>query len=89
MTGRFQTTSVKAIEGKARTVTELELRMSSDLPGEHLISPARIIFTDPATGKQEEVKSNPVKVTVLEKGPGLMKGIEEDIKDIKVAQVLH
>jgi len=83
VTGRFQTTSVKVIEGKQRSVTELELRMSSDLPGEHLISPARVVLTDPATGKQEEIKSNPVKVTVLEKGPGLMKGIEEDIKDIK------
>lgn len=83
VTGTFQSTSVKVIQGKARTVTEQEFRMSSDLPGEHLISPARVIMTDPATGKQEEIKSNPVKVTVLEKGPGLIKGIEENIKDIK------
>ena len=83
VTGTFSSSSVKMIDGKARAVTEQEFRMSSDLPGEHLISPARVLMTDPATGKQEEIKSNPVKVTVLEKGPGLIKGIEDDIRDIK------
>lgn len=83
VTGTFKSTSVKAIQGKARTVTEQAFRMSSDLPGAHLISPARVVITDPATGKQEEITSNPVKVTILEQGPGLFKGIEEDIKDIK------
>lgn len=76
-------TTVKAIDGKQRSVTEQEFRMSSDLPGEHLISPAHVIITDPATGKQETIESNSVKVTVLEKGRGLIKGIEEDIRDIK------
>lgn len=83
VTGTFQSTSVKVIQGKARTVTEQAFRMSSDLPGDHLISPARVIMTDPATGKQEEITSNPVKVTVLENGPGIFKGIQDDIRDIK------
>ena len=48
VTGTFSSSSVKMIDGKARAVTEQEFRMSSELPGEHLISPARVIMTDPA-----------------------------------------
>ena len=83
VTGTFSSTSVKVIQNKARTVTEQEYRLSSDLPGDHVIPPAKIILKDVKTGKEQEITSNPVKVTVLEKGPGLLKGIQEDIRDIK------
>lgn len=83
VTGTFSSTSVKVIQNKARTVTEQEYRLSSDLPGDHVIPPAKIILKDVKTGKEQEITSNPVKVTVLEKSPGLLKGIQEDIRDIK------
>lgn len=83
VTGTFSSTSVKVIQNKARSVSDTEYRMSSDITGEHIIPPAKLILTDPATGKQQELTSNPVKVTVTEKGPGLMKGVEDEINDIK------
>ena len=83
VTGTFSSTSEKVIENKARTVTEQDYRLSSDLPGDHVIPPAKIILKDVKTGKEQVITSNPVKVTVLEKGPGLLNGIQEDIRDIK------
>jgi len=83
VTGTYSSSSVKVIQGVARAVTEQEYRLSSELPGEHVIPPAKLVLTDPKTGKEQEVTSNPVKVVVTEKGPGLMKGVEEDIRDIK------
>jgi len=83
VTGTFSSSSTKVINGKARRVTDQEYRLSSDLPGEHVIPPAKLVLTDPKTGKTEEVSSNPVKVTVLEKGKGVVQGLTEDIKDIK------
>lgn len=83
VTGSFSSSSVKAIQGKARTVTEQEYRMNSESPGEHIIPPAKLVLVDPKTGHEQVITSNTVKVTVLEKGPGLIKGIEEDIRDIK------
>lgn len=81
--GTFSSTSEKVIENKARTVTEQDYRLSSDLPGDHVIPPAKIILKDVKTGKEQVITSNPVKVTVLEKGPGLLNGVQEDIRDIK------
>lgn len=83
VTGTFSSSSLKVIEGKARRVTDQEYRISSSLPGEHTIPSAKLVLTDPKTGTRQEITSNPVKVVVLEKGPGVMKGIEEDIRDIK------
>lgn len=83
VTGEYSSQSTRIINNKARTVTEQEYRLSSDLPGEHLIPPAKAILADPKTGKESEVKSNPVMVKVTEKGPGIVKGIQEDIRDIK------
>jgi hypothetical protein len=83
VTGTFSSSSLKVIEGKARRVTDQEYRISSSLPGEHTIPPAKLVLTDPKTGARQEITSNPVKVVVLEKGPGVMKGLEEDIRDIK------
>ena len=83
VSGTFSSTSVKVINNVARTVTEQEYRLASDIPGEHVIGPAKLILTDPKTGQEEVMTSNPVKVVVLEKAPGIMKGMEEDIKDIK------
>jgi hypothetical protein len=81
--GTFSSTSVKVIENKARRVNDQEYRISSSVPGEHVIPPAKLVLTDPKTGKEQVITSEPVKVTVLEKGPGLLKGLEEDIRDIK------
>jgi hypothetical protein len=83
VTGTFSSSSVKVIANKARTVTEQEYRMNSNLPGPHVIGPAKLVLVDPKTGTGQTITSNTVKVTVLEKGPGLLKGIEEDIRDIK------
>ncbi len=83
VTGRFSSSSVQVIETKARRVTDQEYRLSSEIPGEHVIPPAKLLLTDPKTGKEQEIPSPSVKVTVLEKGPGLLKGIQEDIRDIK------
>ncbi|MGA2192482.1 MAG: BatD family protein [Nitrospirota bacterium] len=82
VTGQFTSSSTKVINGVYRQVTEYEYRMSSDLPGEHVISPATITLTDPKTLKPEVVKSNPVRVKVLEKGRGVL-GALEGIRDIK------
>jgi len=83
VSGTFSSTSVKVINNQARTVTDQEYRLSSGIPGEHVIGPARLVLTDPKTGKEEVMTSNPVKVMVLEKSPGILKGMEDEIKDIK------
>jgi hypothetical protein len=83
VTGQFSSTSTKAINNQARTVTDIEYRMSSDIPGERTIGPAKIVLTDPKTGKNTEITSNPVKVTVLAQGRGAIKSLQEDIRDIK------
>jgi len=83
VTGTFSSSSQKVIQGKARRVTDQEYRISSSLPGEHAIPPAKLVLTDPKTGAHQEMTSNPVKVVVTESGPGVLKGLQEDIRDIK------
>lgn len=76
-------TSVKVINNKARTVTDQEYGLSSEIPGEHTIPPGKLMLTDPKTGKVQEMASNPVKVVVSEKGQGMVRGMEEEIRDIR------
>jgi hypothetical protein len=83
VTGEYSSQSTRIINNKARTVNEQEYRLSSDLPGDHLIPPAKAVVDDPKTGKESEFKSNPVTVKITEHGPGVLKGIQEDIRDIK------
>jgi BatD DUF11 like domain len=83
VTGEYSSQSTRIINNKARTVNEEEFRLSSDLPGDHLIPPAKAIVADPSSGKESEIKSNPVMVKVTEHGPGVLKGIQQDIRDIK------
>ncbi len=83
VTGEYSSQSTRVINNRERTVTEQEYRLSSDLAGEHLIPPARAVVADPKTGKEVEFKSNPVKVNVTEHGPGILKGLRNDIRDIK------
>jgi BatD DUF11 like domain len=83
VTGEYSSQSTRIINNKARTVNEEEFRLSSDLPGDHLIPPAKAVVADPATGKESEIKSNPVTVKVTEHGPGVLKGLQQDIRDIK------
>jgi hypothetical protein len=83
VTGEYSSQSTRIINNKARTVNEEEFRLSSDLPGDHLIPPAKAIVADPKTGKESEIKSNPVTVKITEHGPGVLKGLQQDIRDIK------
>ncbi|MHB8174799.1 MAG: BatD family protein [Nitrospirota bacterium] len=83
VTGKYSSQSTRIINNKERTVTEAEYRLSSDLAGEHLIPPAKAVVADPKTGKEVDFRSNPVKVTVTEHGPGILKGLGNDIRDIK------
>ncbi len=83
VTGEYSSQSTRVINNRERTVTEQEYRLSSNLAGEHLIPPARAVVADPKTGKEVEFKSNPVKVMVTEHGPGILKGLRNDIRDIK------
>ncbi|MBI5696436.1 MAG: BatD family protein [Nitrospirae bacterium] len=83
VTGTFSSSTMKIIQGKARRVTDQTFRMSSDVPGEHVIPPAKFVMMDPGTGRTETVESNPVKVVVGDKAQGIVKGIAEDIRDIK------
>ncbi len=83
VTGEYSSQSTRIINNRERTVTEQEYRLSSDLAGEHLIPPARAVVADPKTGKEVEFKSNPVKVTVTEHGPGILKSLKNDIRDIR------
>ncbi len=83
VTGEYSSQSTRIINNKERTVTEAEYRLSSDLAGEYLIPPAKAVVADPKTGKEVDFRSNPVKVTVTEHGPGILKGLGNDIRDIK------
>jgi BatD DUF11 like domain len=83
VTGEYSSQSTRIINNKARTVNEEEFRLSSDLPGDHLIPPAKAVVADPSSGKESEIKSNPVTVKVTEHGPGVLKGLQQDIRDIK------
>ncbi len=83
VTGEYSSQSTRIINNRERTVTEEEYRLSSSLAGEHLIPPARAVVADPKTGKEVEFKSNPVKVNVTEHGPGILKGLRNDIRDIR------
>ena len=83
VTGEYSSQSTRIINNKARTVNEQEYRLSSDLPGDHLIPPAKAVVADPSSGKESEIKSNPVIVKVTEHGPGVLKSIQGDIRDIK------
>jgi len=83
VSGRFSSSSIKVINNKARRVTEQDYRLSSDIAGDHDIPPAKLVMTDPNPGKTQEMASNAVKVHVSEKAAGVLKGLEEDIRDIK------
>jgi len=75
--------TLQAVGGKARKVTEVVFSLSSDVPGEHVIPPAKLVLTDPKTGMREEMTSNEVKVTVSEQKQGVLGGIAGEIRDIK------
>lgn len=83
VTGEYSSQSTRIINNKARTVNEQEYRLSSDLPGDHLIPSAKAMVADPSSGKESEIRSNPVTVKVTEHGPGVLKSIQGDIRDIK------
>jgi BatD DUF11 like domain len=76
-------TTVQVIGGKERKVTETDFGLSSDIPGEHVIPPAKLVLVDPKTGTRQEMTSNEVKVTVSEQTQGLLGGIAGEIRDIK------
>lgn len=81
--GSFSSTNVRVIQGKARRVTEQTYRLSTDKPGSYVIPPAALVLTDPATGEEQEVASEAVRVVVSEKPRGAIQGIEEDIRGLK------
>ena len=83
VTGSFSSSSLKEIGGRARRVTDQEYRLSCPTPGGRTIGPARLVLTDPKTGVRREMTSNAVNIVVTESGPGVLKGLEEDIRDIK------
>lgn len=80
--------SLRVVGGRERKVTDMVFRLSSDMPGEHVIGPAKLVLTDVRTGESQEMPSNEVRVAVLEQEQGVIGGIAGEIRDIKEPRTL-
>jgi len=77
--GKTSSTDRRILNETPTTETKLSFAMYSDKPGKFTIEPAKYLLIDRARGTKQEMLSNPVEITVLDKKPGVM----DDIRDIK------